>query len=107
MESSGTFSRNDIKRMLIDVHRENQLLWGKWYRQAATADEKSSLYRYREGFDAAIFFLVERLAEEIADVCLRNTYVRRVDVTVDKPGALRFARSVAVEIIRFQEGKNA
>lgn len=45
-------------------------------------------------------FLVERLAREVADVCLRDPHVSRVTVTVDKPGALRFARSVAVEITR-------
>ena len=46
------------------------------------------------------FFLVERLAGEIAKLCLKENAVRRVTVTVDKPGALRFARSVAVEITR-------
>lgn len=49
------------------------------------------------------FFLVERLAQEIADVCLQDAAVRRVDVTLDKPGALRFARSVAIEISRERE----
>ncbi len=46
------------------------------------------------------FFLIERLAESVARICLDASGVRRVDVTVDKPGALRFARSVAVEIHR-------
>jgi D-erythro-7,8-dihydroneopterin triphosphate epimerase len=46
------------------------------------------------------FFLIERMAEEIATIALAVEGVRRVRVTVDKPGALRFARSVAVEIIR-------
>jgi len=45
--------------------------------------------------------LVERLAERIADLCLDSPGVQRVRVRVDKPGALRFARSVAVEIDRF------
>jgi len=46
--------------------------------------------------------LLERLAAEIARVCLENRRVKKVTVTVDKPGALRFARSVAVEITRTQ-----
>lgn len=46
------------------------------------------------------FFLVEALAENVAQVCLQNRKVRKVRVTVEKPGALRFARSVGVEIIR-------
>ena len=45
-------------------------------------------------------FLIERLAECIADLCLEEPRVHRVEVTVDKPGALRFARSVAVAIVR-------
>lgn len=46
------------------------------------------------------FYLVERLAQAVADCCLTFDGVEHVDVTVDKPGALRFARSVAVEISR-------
>ncbi|MCK4795909.1 MAG: dihydroneopterin aldolase [Spirochaetes bacterium] len=46
------------------------------------------------------FFLVEKLAEKIAQACLENSQVIRVDVTIDKPKALRSSRSVAVEIFR-------
>ncbi len=46
------------------------------------------------------FALIERLAEVIAELSLEHPLVEKVDVTVDKPGALRFARSVAVEISR-------
>ena len=49
-------------------------------------------------------FLVERLTERIAELALESSLVQRVDVAVDKPGALRFARSVAVEISRTREG---
>ena len=41
------------------------------------------------------------MAERVADICLDSEGVARVRVRVDKPGALRFARSVAVEIDRF------
>lgn len=47
-------------------------------------------------------FLIEHLAEEVANRCLANPMVQRVDVAIDKPGALRFARSVAIEISRFR-----
>ena len=49
------------------------------------------------------FFLIEKLAEEIANICLKNPEIKRVDVILDKPGALRFARSVAVEITRYKK----
>jgi FolB domain-containing protein len=48
------------------------------------------------------FFLVEALAEQIAQLCLDDKRVAKVKVTVEKPGALRFARSVGVSITRWQ-----
>lgn len=44
--------------------------------------------------------LIEHLAEQIAQTCLADPRVVRVSVCVDKPAALRFTRSVAVEIVR-------
>lgn len=46
------------------------------------------------------YFLVEALAERAAEICLQHRGVTRVQVTVEKPAALRFARTVAVEITR-------
>lgn len=46
------------------------------------------------------FRLVETLAERAAAVCLGYEGVRRVRVRVEKPGALRHARTVAVEVER-------
>ena len=46
------------------------------------------------------FYLVERLAQRIADICLKPKKVQRVSVRVSKPGALRFARTVEIEIQR-------
>ena len=46
------------------------------------------------------FQLIESLAERIADLALANEKVEQVIVTIDKPGALRFARASAVEITR-------
>ena len=53
--------------------------------------------------ESSSFKLIERLAEKIADICLENRKVRKVNVIVDKAGALRFARSVAIEIEREQK----
>jgi FolB domain-containing protein len=44
--------------------------------------------------------LVEALAESVARICLGEPHVRRVDVRVRKPGAVRNADSVGVEITR-------
>jgi FolB domain-containing protein len=50
--------------------------------------------------DKSQFNLIERLAGEIAKICLAHSAINAVCVRVDKPGALRFAKSVSVEIFR-------
>ncbi len=52
--------------------------------------------------EGSAFFLVEKLAEEIAKICLQDLRVARARVRVEKPGALRFSRSVGVEVERSQ-----
>jgi D-erythro-7,8-dihydroneopterin triphosphate epimerase len=53
--------------------------------------------------DNSRFFLAEAFAEAVADICLENPAVSQVLVRVEKPTALRFARSVGVEITRKRE----
>lgn len=43
---------------------------------------------------------VEALAEDIAKICLSEPRVEKVIVRVEKPGAVRFSKSVGVEIER-------
>ncbi len=50
--------------------------------------------------EASQFHLVEALAEAVADICLEHPAVKRATVRVEKPGALRFARTVGAEITR-------
>jgi dihydroneopterin aldolase/D-erythro-7,8-dihydroneopterin triphosphate epimerase len=53
--------------------------------------------------DGSSFLLLEKLATEVARVCLEAPGVKKARVTIDKPGALRFARSVAVDIERTRD----
>ena len=46
---------------------------------------------------------VEALAADLARLCLEEPGVQKVEVRVEKPGAVRFARSVGVEIERSRE----
>lgn len=46
------------------------------------------------------FYLIEKLADEVAGICLEDKRVKAVVVSVDKPGALRYSRSVGVKIRR-------
>lgn len=47
-------------------------------------------------------FTLEALAEDIAELCLEDQRVIKTTVRVEKPGAVRFTKSVGVEIERSQ-----
>lgn len=48
-------------------------------------------------------FTVEALAKDIAGICLENNLIHGVKVRVEKPGAVRFSKSVGVSITRMKE----
>ena len=65
-----------------------------------TVDYRELRTRVVEMVERSQHYLLEALAQAIADVCLSQRGVSKAIVRVDKPGALRSARSVAVEIER-------
>ena len=65
-----------------------------------TVDYKSIKKAILKLVDGSNFQLIESLAENIASIALRDEKVQQVIVTIDKPGALRFAKASAVEIAR-------
>ena len=65
-----------------------------------TVNYRSVAKRFVEHIENGRPLLVERLAEELARIVLAEFEVARVRLRVEKPGALRFARSVGVEIER-------
>jgi FolB domain-containing protein len=76
-------------------------------RPAAKSDDIADAVNYRsvckriiEHIEGSSPMLVEKLAEEIANIVLDEFGVQRVRVRIEKPGALRFAQSVGVEIDR-------
>ena len=73
---------------------------GKSDRLEDTVDYRALKKRILAMVEESQYRLVEALAEAIASLCLDFPGVARVDVRVDKPHALRFAESVAVEITR-------
>jgi len=50
--------------------------------------------------ETAATLTVEALANSIARLCLEDPKIQRILVRVEKPGAVRFSRSVGVEIER-------
>ena len=75
---------------------------------ASRSDEIADAINYRTITKAMIAhieagkpMLVERLVAELADICLEtDPRVQAAEVTVEKPGALRYARSVGITIHR-------
>ena len=74
---------------------------------AGQSDDAADVLNYRTIAKAVIayvessqHYLVEALATEIARICVVDHSAERVIVQVEKPGALRFAESVGVEIER-------
>lgn len=88
----------------------NVTMWADT-RAAADSDEIADAVNYRTINKALIThieqgepMLVERLVAELAAICLdADERVREVEVTVEKPGALRHARSVGITIRRTRE----
>jgi D-erythro-7,8-dihydroneopterin triphosphate epimerase len=81
--------------MHTDLHRA-----GRTDALEDTIDYKAVKKRILHLTEESRFHLVEALAQSIAAECLRDDRVERVEVTVEKPGALRFARTVGVVIVR-------
>jgi FolB domain-containing protein len=76
-------------------------------RAAGQSDHADDILNYRTITKAIIayveasqHYLVEALATAIARICVVDYAAARVIVRVEKPGALRFAQSVGVEIER-------
>jgi dihydroneopterin aldolase/D-erythro-7,8-dihydroneopterin triphosphate epimerase len=85
----------------------NAILWAD-LGPAAGSDDISDAVNYRTITKAMVNhiergepMLVERLAAELTDVCFAaDPRVAEAEVTVEKPGAIRFAASVGVTIRR-------
>ena len=80
-------------------------------REAGLSDTLTDSVNYRTVAKAVIAhaqtakrFTVEALAEDIAAICLQQPGVLVATVRVEKPGAVRYARSVGVEIERNRKG---
>lgn len=85
----------------------NAVLWVD-VRPAAESDDIKDAANYRTITKALIThiedgkpMLVERLVQELVEICFEiEPRVQQVQMTVEKPGALRHARSVGVSIHR-------
>lgn len=95
------WERRRKQRVIIDVELDAD------FAPAAASDDLRQAVDYKRIKDdilshvmASRYQLLESLAESIASHALSDARVSRVLVTVDKPGALRHARSVGVRVER-------
>ena len=65
-----------------------------------TVDYKRIKKAIMAAIEPSSYGLIEKMAQVIADICFTDDLVQEVDVTIDKPGALRFAKASAVSIHR-------
>jgi len=97
----GDEERRDRQDVMIDIDLQTDT------RTSARSDDLEDSVDYRALTKRIIalvegsnFHLVEKLASEIASLCLKDRRVKRARITVEKPLALRFARSVGVTVER-------
>lgn len=65
---------------------------------ADTVDYKMITKKIIAAVKESKFFLLEKLTDMILQLVMKDPQVRKITVRVDKPKALRFARSVSVEL---------
>lgn len=76
-------------------------------RKAGLSDDIEDAINYKtltkriiDHVEESDYFLVEKMAHKIAEIAVMEFNVERAIVSVQKPGALRFARSVGVVVER-------
>ena len=95
------WEREKRQDVVIDITLMNDV------RDAGSDDDPEHILNYRtltkdviDHVEGSSYLLVEALATAIARICVVDHGAQRARVRVDKPGALRFADTVAVEIER-------
>ncbi len=95
------WERDKLQDILINIELYSEI------RAQSTEDSISECIDYSKvaknvirHAETAKRFTVEALAEDIARICLEDPRVLKTTVRVEKPGAVRFAQSVGVEIER-------
>lgn len=109
LSARGIIGINDWEREKPQEILINIVLFGDLHK-AGKSDDIGDSINYRSvakkvlaHAETAQRLTVEALATDLARLCLEEPRVERVRVRVEKPGAVRFSRSVGVEIERGKE----
>ena len=102
----GIIGINDWERVTVQDILVNIVMFVDLHRAGET-DDISDCVNYRTVtkkvqslVESAKRFTVEAMANDIARLCLEEPLVQKVCVRVEKPGAVRFSKSVGVEVER-------
>ncbi|MEN6338350.1 MAG: dihydroneopterin aldolase [Phycisphaerales bacterium] len=97
--------RREKQELLVQIELQVDLRRaGRTDALADSVDYSSLKRQVLEAAENSQYRLIEALAQRIADECLKRQRVECVRVIVEKPGVLRFARTVGVEIVRRRGG---
>ncbi|MEW6028322.1 MAG: dihydroneopterin aldolase [Chloroflexota bacterium] len=105
----GVIGVNDWEREILQDILINIVAYTDTHRAAETDDigdcvnYKTLAQKIQSHAESAARFTVEALANDLAKLCLEEKNVQKVIVRVEKPGAVRFAKSVGVEIERSRD----
>lgn len=109
LSARGIIGINDWEREKKQEILINLMLYGDFL-AAGVSDDIRDCINYRtiakkvlQHAETAGRLTVEALAADIAELCLEDERVFGVQVRVEKPGAVRFAQSVGVEIERMRD----
>lgn len=84
--------------VLTDTHRAAQT-----DDIADCVDYRALAKQVRKHAESAARLTVEALANDLSAICLQQPRVQKATVRVEKPGAVRFAASVGVEVERSRD----
>ncbi len=99
----GVYPRERVKKQAVNIFltlMADLRRAGQSDRLEDTVDYKKLKAHVRQFVENSHFLLVEKLANEIARICLEASLVKKVIVRIEKPAALRFVKTVAIEIER-------
>jgi FolB domain-containing protein len=105
----GIIGINDWEREKIQDMLINVTVFTDTGRAAETddladcVDYRSLAKKVQSHAESAARFTVEALANDLAKICLKEKGVQKVIIRVEKPGAVRFSKSVGVEIERSRD----
>lgn len=94
------YEREEKQDILIDI-----VLWANLKSAMEfddinkTVDYKALKKKILSKVENSSFYLIETLANYIAKLCFEDEKIIKAKVRVEKPGALRFAKTVGVEVI--------